>query len=284
MQALSLGLLVVSGGRALALDEGLQGSKLLGTAGAVNIEGSGGGGLVPWAFIGGYGSDDEVAATVSASMTSVDDFGLRTTGLLVGFHNRLELSLAKQWLRVDPLALTITQHVVGAKLRLSGDVVYGTMPQFSAGLQYKRNTEATIPYALGADDNAGVDVYLAASKVWLNALLGRNLALSATARYTEANQGGLLGFGAVGERPQLVGEASLAIFLNRYWAMGVEYRQKPDNLAGVREHDWRDVFIGWFPSKSVSIVTAYTDLGSVAGQKQQEGLYLSVHLNTGNLK
>lgn len=269
---------------ALAAAEGLPGSKILGTAGAVNIEGAGGGGLLPWAFIGSYASEDEVAATVSASSVNVDDFDLKTTGLLFGFYNRVELSLAKQWLRVEPLDLTIEQHVVGAKVRLAGDTLYGTMPQLSAGVQYKRNTEAEVAFALGADDDAGVDVYIAASKVWLDAVWGRNLALNTTWRYTDANQTGLLGFGAAGQGRAIAAETSLAIFINRYWAAGIEYRQKPDNLAGVREHDWRDVFVGWFPSKAVSLVAAYADLGTIAGLKQQEGLYLSVHLNTGTLQ
>ncbi|MGM0482112.1 MAG: DUF3034 family protein, partial [Pseudomonadota bacterium] len=65
-------------------------------------------------------------------------------------------------------------------------------------------------------------------------------------------------------------------FINRHWAVGVEYRQKPDNLSFAEEQDWRDVFVGYFPSKDISIVGAYTDLGSIAGLDHQTGWYLSL--------
>lgn len=68
-------------------------------------------------------------------------------------------------------------------------------------------------YALGAADDSGVDYYLAASKVWLDALFGRNVTGSLTLRYTGANQTGTLGFG--GGDAELAADGSLAVFLNR---------------------------------------------------------------------
>jgi hypothetical protein len=159
--------------------------------------------------------------------------------------------------------------------------VYGAAPQITAGLQYKRNTDPEVAYALGADDDSGVDYYLAASKVWLGAFFGRTVTASLTLRYTEANQAGTLGFG--GGDAEIVGEGSLAVFLNRYWAAGIEYRQKPDALTSAREDDWKDVFIAWFPAKSISLAAAYADLGSIAGLKGQDGFFLSIQLNTGAL-
>ena len=86
----------------------------------------------------------------------------------------------------------------------------------------------------------------------------------------------MLGFG---DERQLQLEASAGIFLNRQWVLGVEYRQKPDNLAAVVEDDWSDVFLGWFPGKRFAAVFAWTDLGSIAGLPGQGGWYLSLQLN-----
>ncbi|HSP00751.1 MAG TPA: DUF3034 family protein, partial [Thioalkalivibrio sp.] len=106
---------------------------------------------------------------------------------------------------------------------------------------------------------------------------GRSLLLNGTLRATRANQIGLLGFGGDDNNShELVAELSAALFLDRNTAIGVEYRQKPDNLSAVKEDDWTDVFIAWFPGKHVSLVGAYTQLGSVAGLKRQSGPYLSL--------
>ena len=96
-----------------------------------------------------------------------------------------------------------------------------------------------------------------------------------TGRYTEANQTGLLGFGAEDKSAELVWEVSTAILLGRNVALGVEYRQKPDNLS-LKEDDWKSVFIAWVPNKSLNITAAWIDLGQIAGAKHQDGFYFSV--------
>jgi len=69
------------------------------------------------------------------------------------------------------------------------------MGQWSLGVQHKRNQTFTIPRQLKARDDSGTDVYLAVSKLFFSAFLGRNLLLNGTLRGTKANQAGLLGFG-----------------------------------------------------------------------------------------
>ena len=107
--------------------------------------------------------------------------------------------------------------------------------------------------------------------------LDRHLLVNATLRSTRANQAGLLGFG--GDRKagrSLVLESSVAVLLDPHWAVGVEYRQKPDNLGFAREDDWKDAFVAWFPNKHVAVVAAYADLGSIATLDKQRGPYLSL--------
>jgi len=254
-------------------------SKLLGTSGGQQVEGQAGGGIVPWALLAGYGDSGEWGVSAALSRVNVDDLRLDVSGIAVSYNNRVELSLARQSLDVLPLDLSISQDIFGGKLRLGGDLVYGRLPALTAGVQWKRNRDNAVPFALGAKDDEGLDVTLSASRLWLGALAGRNVFANATLRRTDANQIGLLGFGnSAGESAEWVAEGSIGIFLNRHWVVGAEYRQQPDLLQAVKANAWRDVFIGWFPNKRVSIIGAYTDLGSVAGLVDQTGFYISLQV------
>jgi len=249
--------------------------KLIATPGVAQIEGSGGGGLVPWAQLAGYASRDEIAVNAFCSRGNVDDYELDVCGAQVNLYDRLELSLAEQEFDVELLDLRIRQRVLGAKLRLYGDLVYSRWPQLSAGIQYKKLDDPLVANLLGADNDSGTDYYLAASKLHLGAIGGLNWLWNVTARYTEANQIGLLGFGANGKDHELVFEASTAVLFGRHVAVGLEYREKPDNL-GLKEDDWKSAFIAWVPSKYVSLTAGWIDLGEIAGADDQDGLYFSV--------
>ena len=63
--------------------------------------------------------------------------------------------------------------------------------------------------------------------------------------------------------------------LSRHLAIGLEYRQKPDNL-GPKEDDWQDIWMAWFPNKYVSVTAAYLNLGDIVGASSQRGSYVSV--------
>jgi len=249
--------------------------KLIATPGVSQVEGSAGGGLVPWAQLAGYASQDEVAANVFCSQAKVDDFRLRSCGAQLNLYDRVELSLAHQTFRVDALDTDIEQRIFGAKVRLYGDLVYSPWPMVSLGMQYKHLDDNDVAKALNAKDSSGTDWYLAASKLHLGAVAGYNLFWNITARYTDANELGLLGFGGPGENKEVQWESSAAIFFSRELAVGVEYRQKPDNL-NLDEDDWADIFVAWIPNKDISVTAAWLDLGSIAGSDDQHGLYLSL--------
>ncbi|CAD0321117.1 DUF3034 family protein [Xanthomonas hortorum pv. taraxaci] len=260
--------------------------RLLATGGVSMIEGSSGGGIVPWATLSGYGTRDELATVVFATHVDSGDYRLDVQGAALTVGNRLELSLARQRLDLgalqDQLGLpwnALGQDVFGAKLRLHGDLVYGRAPQVSLGVQYKRLRNGTLPLAIGARDDHGTDVYVSASRLFLQGVGGYQLLLNGTLRATRANQTGLLGFG--GDRRnsyRLVGEASAAVMLSPSLAVGVEYRDKPDNLGFAREQAWADAFVAWFPSKQVSLTAAWADLGDVATLTDQRGPYLSLQV------
>jgi hypothetical protein len=252
--------------------------KLIGTAGLNQIEGSGGGGIVPWATLAGYDSQEQISVNAFTTQVNVDDYRLNILGMSASFYDRIEVSLAQHRLDLTTLGGDIKQDIYGLKYRLYGDVVYSTWPQISIGLQHKKLDDGNIADSLGAANSiSGTDFYVAASKINLGALGGFNTVWSVTARATKANQLGLLGFGSANnDNYQIMAEASAAILFSRQIAVGLEYRQKPNNLD-LDEDDWFDVFISYIPNKNLSMTLAWAKLGNIAGAKKQQGLYFSLN-------
>jgi hypothetical protein len=271
MKKCLLGLMLLSAGNVYG------GDKLIGTAGVNQIEGSAGGGLIPWAILSGYATNDQWATAVFTSNSQVDDYSLDTFGFAVNYHDRVELSYAQMTLGIDAGLPDITMNVIGAKVRLYGDVVYSSWPQISFGVQHKSLNDFAVAQSVGADKDSGTDFYVAASKVWLDGIANRTVLLDVNARLSKANQIGLLGFG--GDRDadyDLSIEAAAGIFFNRHWLAGVEYRQKDDHVTAIKEDDWFDFFVTYLPNKSITVTAAYINLGDIAGAAAQDGFYLSL--------
>lgn len=251
--------------------------KLIGTSGITQIEGASGGGIVPWATIAGYGSKDEISASAFYSHVNLPDYQLHVYGANMGIYDRVELSVAQQKFDLSTLGGELKQDVYGLKVKLYGDVIYSSWPQVSAGAQYKQLKTSAIANALGAksSDN-NLDYYVNATKVHLGLVNGFNFVWNAGIRASRGNELGLLGYGSAKENDyQFLFEGSAAVLFSRHWAVGVEYREKPDNL-GLNESDWRDVFVAYIPSKQFSIALAYAELGTIAGAKDQNGLFLNI--------
>ncbi len=290
-------------------------NKLLLTGGVSQIEGAAGGGLTPWAVIGGYGTNNEIGGNVHYTYAKTNDFNLNSYGLTVGFYDRVEFSVADQSFSISDLRSKVRsglgadvigrnrldQTIVGLKVRVLGEAVLDTdtwVPQVAVGLQYKKNhDEKFIKSAvIGAESDHGTDFYVAATKL----LLDKNLLLNTTLRFTKANQFGLLGFGGAKEdsyEPML--EASAAYLLRKDLAIGAEYRMKPNNLrspandalfgganvVNLQEDDAFDVFVAYAPTKNISLTAAYVYLGNIATVQpvgadygKQEAFYLSAQI------
>jgi hypothetical protein len=253
------------------------GSKVIATGGASSIEGAAGGGIVPWAVIKGYASSGQWSVNAMRNQVGVDDFTLYSSGIGLSYDNRYEVSFSRQQFKLDTIGGDLQQDIVGLKYHLSGELLYTTWPQISVGLQYKQHRNFELPALVGAHSKQGIDYYLAASKVFFHAVAGRNLLFNATVRATKANQTGLLGFGSDQyTQYRYMWETSAALLLTPNLAVGIEFRQKPNQLAFADEEHWRDVFVGWFLNRHLSVVGGYVDLGSIAGLTKQQGYYVAV--------
>lgn len=258
-----------------------HGGKLLLTNGIASLEGASGGGLTPWAVISGNETDEGIGLSGHGTMVEVKDYDYWSAGVAVGFRDRLELSYAHQNFNTNDIGTVLglgkdyafSQDIIGAKVRVAGDLVYDRLPAIAIGAQYKKNGQGAVVRAIGAQDDEGVDYYASVSKLFLS----RSILLSGTARLTKANQMGLLGFG--GDKKDSYGlqfEGSAAWQLSRRVAIGGEFRSKPDNLGIAREDDWFDLFAAVAVHRNLTATVAYADLGSIATVKGQRGLLLSL--------
>lgn len=271
--------------------------KLLLTGGVSSIDGAAGGGLTPWAVIGSYATEGQFGATAFATYVKPSGYALTAYGVAASYGERIELSLARQDFdtkdHVAPLGfpgLRLKQTIVGVKLRLAGDAVLDSdsfMPAISVGVLHKKldtlDSFKGVLASLGAKDS-GTDIYLSATKLFL----AQSTLVNLTLRATKANQNGLLGFGSSNrDRYRVQPEVSVAYLLAKNLAIGAEYRAKPDNLNpspfgdGLKEDDWKDLFVAWAPVKNVSLTVAYVDLGKIVPAlvpKRQTGGYVSAQI------
>lgn len=258
--------------------------KLLLTGGVNTVEGTAGGGLTPWAVIGGYGTNGQTGVNLYVTDVITTDYDIRSYGAVAGFDNRLELSWSHQDFDTQKVGAAlglgkgyaIGQDTLGAKLRLIGDAVLDQdrwLPQISVGLQYKSNNKGGLVKALGARADTGTDYYISATKLFL----AHSLLINATVRATKANQFGILGFGGIDDKFHTQFEGSAAWLLSKKLAIGAEVRTKPDNLAVAKEDAAFDAFLAYAPCKHLSVTLAYADLGNIV-TRRQKGVYASLQV------
>lgn len=269
------------------------GGRLLLTGGVSTIEGAAGGGLAPWALIGGYGTKNEFGLTAFATGVTSQDFRLYAFGAAANIGNRVELSLARQNFHLRDVGKSIglgndfiiSQTIIGAKVRLFGNAVLdqdSLLPQVAIGAQVKINDDKTVVGGALGLKRKGVDLYASATKLFL----GQSLLVNGTVRLTKANQYGILGFGGLGGKDQAYKpqfEGSFAYLLTRKLAIGGEVRTKSNRLEGAlggtsfREEAAFDAFAAYTLNRHLSITAAYVRLGQIA-LRRQDAAYLSLQV------
>lgn len=260
------------------------GGKLPLTSGISTVEGSAGGGLATWAVIAGNETEDGNGGAAQLSRVELPDFRLTVVSGSIGLKNRVELSFAHQNFdtRQAGVALglgpsyTFGQDIFGIKVRVVGDAVWDqdtVLPQIAIGVQHKRANRSALVRSLGAKSASGTDFYLSATKV----VLPLSLLVSGTARWTDANQFGLLGFGGdlrSGRSLQFEGSAALLPLPNV--VLGVEFRTKPNNLGFAHEGANVDLFAAIAIGHHLTATFAYVDLGDIATFRRQRGFLVSL--------
>ncbi|MDO8908810.1 MAG: DUF3034 family protein [Pseudohongiella sp.] len=253
--------------------------RIAGTGGVTSISGASGGGLIPWATLGSYADAGQRGGSAFLTRVDVDDYELSVSGGALSFGNRVEVSYARQDFVIKSADLRVRQDKTGVKFRLFGDIIFENAPQVSVGMEHGSLRDKGLARAVGADHTGGSDYTVSFAKAWLNGIASRTTLLNVNMRYGQANQFGILGYGGDDQGGKWTSEIAAAVFLTREIVVGAEYRQKPDNLAALREDDAKDLFIAWFPNKRVSLTAAWVDLGEIAGAPNQRGAYLSAQLS-----
>ena len=270
-------------GALLVATDAAGADRLAWTGAVTQVEGAGGGGLVPWALIAGLGTADQVGGSAFVTYVDTPSFSLRTGGVSIGFYDRVEVSYVRQRFEAGSVlpGLTLGQDIIGLKAKVMGDAVFDPehwLPQIAVGVLAKRTLDFdSIPHAVGAQRSNDVEVYVAASKLYFAAVAGRNVVVNATLRRARANQFGLLGFGGDRQSKQrYFPEGSIGVLLTEQILLGAEWRAKPDNLGAFKEDSAKDVFVAWNPHKQLCATIAWLDLGRLAGKPAQRGLYASI--------
>tara|TARA_R100001039_G_scaffold39198_1_gene44890 strand:- start:143 stop:1021 length:879 start_codon:yes stop_codon:yes gene_type:complete len=253
--------------------------KIKGTGAVSSISGAGGGGLTPWATLSAYAEDGQLGGTVFASQARVDDYHLDVYGGAFNFHDKVEVSYARQDFLIKAADLHIRQDKLGLRYKVAGDIIYDQLPQITVGVEHGELRDEAVALSVGAKDTSGTDYTLSIARAWLNGIAHRTTLLNVNLRYGQSNQFGILGYGGDDEDSRVNVEVAGALFINRSVAVGFEWRQKPDNLSALTEHSARDLFVAYFPNKRLSFTAAWIDLGDIAGAPDQRGAYFSLQAN-----
>ncbi len=271
---------------------------------------------LPLHGVEGYGG---IAITYSAYLTNTaqegDILGLpsfgagvlgTTGGRYLGFAtitetigDRLELGYGLNALSLNDLpdlvqtatGLDVGEDVVylhnfNARVALvkEGDFGQAWLPAITAGVHYKyndtindidTNLNGTMT-SIGIEDNDGVDYTLYASKML--SFLPKPVLVNVGLRNSEAAHAGLLGF--TGDREFLV-EGNVVMFLSNNFAVGAEYRQKPNNYEEINgliagEDDWWSVVFAYVVNNSMTVSGGYFNLGDVLDEEDTDAFALKM--------
>ena len=226
----------------------------------VNIEGEGGGGLVPWAYLTNPPEEGKILGrpTVGATYIFPQNFNVNIYHFNETITDRLELGFARTIFNTTNLLGTsgldkgveeLVMDTIHAKLLLLKET--DTLPAISVSAEYKKNRDIDTAdrnsggalTAAGYDDDKGFDYALSLTKL-IKAKLP--ILVNVGARYTKANQTGYLGFS---DDARILPEVSLAVMPESNVVVGFEYRAKPDEyrsvagLGSFTEDDWSDFFV-----------------------------------------
>lgn len=220
----------------------------------VSIEGTGGVGVNPVAWITSSSLDTEVFGQYVQKPTfgvwyghfSDIDAEISAFGGNFAVTNRVELSYGQQIVSPEG-GTSIHLHSFGGKLNIIPENAFSQpwLPAITGGLIYRYNNSFADDYNANVSDD-GVEYYLAATKIITQT--PRPIILSAGGAYTDARQRGVFGFDKDDEDTIFFADAAVVCFKNppgrflQNIVAGYEYRQGPEFDSGYKDEDIHDVF------------------------------------------
>ena len=280
-----------------ALIVGILALGLTGTANAgppfLNIEGEGGGGISPWAYLINPPEKGKMIGkpSIAAWQWIGNGYNFTFQSIAMNLFNRVELGFGVMDLDISEMrddlfsATTLDlneDHVrvfhIHAKVLALNESEYIPAVAFSAG--YKWNTEMDeldkrlggVFSSIGYDNDSSAEFTAVATKTipWAIPTI-----VSAGVRLSRGHQLGLLGFS---NKWSANFESTIAILPSEKVAVGFEYKQKPDRMQSLgslglntgRQQDFtfrEDDFIDWFfcymPTSKLSFIIAWATIGNV---------------------
>ncbi|MBE3068882.1 MAG: DUF3034 family protein [Planctomycetes bacterium] len=249
------------------------------------VEGTGGGLIVPMAYLVNPGPPGTKVGLPSASFTfvkigktkNVQQFTVTET-----FFRRIELGYAMAVLNLGnfprDVGVDIGDHVTMHNFNLRGLLIEETpnSPAVTAGVTFKytegiqriNHRLGGLLTRMGVERANGTDFTLHATKMLPKAAFGKPLILNSGIRFSQAAQLGLLGFG---EAYKLTGEGSVVAFVTDWMAVGYEFRQKKDSIgtAGdlVRgEDNWHTIILAFLINEHLGFSCGWGHFGGVANE------------------
>jgi hypothetical protein len=266
------------------------------------IEGYGGGGITPFAYLVNPGSEECLWGKPSGALTYVvagqKDLGAITASETL--YGRIELSFGADRLGLGTLPGDIDHfsgHTLGiaendvwlenfnirALLVKENDCLFGfEAPAITAGVQVKYNSDiANINtelhnalYNIGYRRDSGVDFTLTATKTFPDLFLDRPVIVTTGLRLSEAADLGFLGFG---DTYHATFEGNVAWLPYDKVLVAYEFRQKTDPYGTISngaggyliggEDNWQAVDLALIPNKHSTIVAGWGLLGNLANAR-----------------
>jgi hypothetical protein len=262
-----------------------------------SIEGYSGGAITPLAYICNASCEKACCGgpVISYSFLNIGSREMSVLAITQPLFNRLEIGYAYNFLNIgslfndirgtgmDPGRKDVQLHHFNLRGLLIKENDFGLpLPAVTAGVHFKYNdgiqrADRNLDHAfssVGLERSSGVDFTLTASKMFPKLAFGRPLILTGGARFSEASQIGLFGFG---DTYYLTFEGS-AVYMPTDWlTLGYELRTKADPYGKIpglvgEEDDWHAFSASWTVNSHLTISAVYGMLGNVLNAREDNTL------------
>jgi len=266
-----------------------------------SIEGYSGGAITPMAYICNASCSKDCCGNpvVSYSFLNIGTKEMQVFAVTQPLFNRLEFGYAYNYLNLgslyddirgagmDPGRDNVQLHHFNLRGMLIKENDFGLpLPALTAGVHFKynhgvkqidRNLGGAFK-SIGLDRSSGVDFTLTASKMFPKLAFGRPVILTGGARWSQAAQIGLFGFG---DTYHTTFEGS-AVYVPTDWlTLAYELRTKADPYGKIRglvgeEDAWQAFSASWLVNSHLTVSAVYGMLGNVGNTREDTTLGIQI--------